>query len=245
MRGFLLALQFLTRIPVPVRLEFDAGALARSAVWFPAVGLLLGGLVAGAAWLGAQVDPWLGALLALAVWVWSTGGLHLDGLADLFDALGAAHRDRERFIAVLADPHLGAFGALALALQLIAKLVLLMLLVKLEAGLWALVLIPAWARLGALWWSQTLPPLKPGLGERFAWKACGRVSWAWLAGLAALALWFAPALVAVPVLILGWRRFLKVRVGGMTGDCLGAGVEVTETLALLLLVSGSRLLAGV
>ncbi|MDD4881578.1 MAG: adenosylcobinamide-GDP ribazoletransferase [Gallionellaceae bacterium] len=245
MRGFFLALQFLTRIPVPVRLEYDAGALARSAAWFPAVGLLLGGLVAGAAWLGAQLDPWLGALLALGVWVWSTGGLHLDGLADLFDALGAAHRDRERFLEVLADPHLGAFGALALMQQLIAKLVLLMLLIKSGAGFWALVLIPAWARLGAMWWSQTLPPLKPGLGERFAWKTSGWVPWGWLAGLVAMALWLAPVLVAGPVLILGWRRFLSTRVGGMTGDCLGAGVEVTETLALLLLLSGNWLLASV
>lgn len=245
MRGFFLALQFLTRIPVPVRLEYDAGALARSAVWFPAVGLLLGSLVAGAAWLGAQIDPWLGALLALGVWVWSTGGLHLDGLADLFDALGAAHRDRGRFLEVLADPHLGAFGALALMQQLIAKLVLLMLSIKLGAGFWALVLIPAWARLGAMWWSQTLPPLKPGLGERFVWKTSGWVSWGWLAGLVAMALWLAPVLVAVPVLILGWRQFLSTRVGGMTGDCLGAGVEVTETLALLLLLSGNWLLASV
>lgn len=243
MRGFLLALQFLTRLPVPARGDFEAGALARSAAWFPAVGLVLGGLVAGAAWLGALVDPWLGALLALAVWAWVTGGLHLDGLADLFDALGAAHRDRERFLAVLADPHLGAFGALALMLQLIAKLVLLMLALKLGAGFWALVLVPAWARLGALWWSQSLPALKPGLGERFAWRSGGGVAWGWLVMLSGLSL-AAPALVAAPVLILGWRRFLATRVGGMTGDCLGAGVEVTETLALLLLVSGARIFAG-
>lgn len=244
MRGFLLALQFLTRLPVPVRLDFDPAALARSAVWFPAVGLVLGGLIAGTAWLGTQVDPWLGALLALLAWVWSTGGLHLDGLADLADALGAAHRDRERFLTVLADPHLGAFGAIALMLQLLAKLVLLMLLLKTGTALWALVLIPAWARLGALWWSQTLPPLKPGLGERFSWRSGGRVPGFWLLLLAALTGWLQPLLVAVPLLILGWRQFLAARLGGMTGDCLGAGVELTETLALLLVLSGSRLFAG-
>ncbi|MFA5081513.1 MAG: adenosylcobinamide-GDP ribazoletransferase [Hydrogenophilaceae bacterium] len=244
MHGFLLALQFLTRLPVPVRLDFDPGALARSAAWFPAVGLVLGGLIAGAAWLGAQVDPWLAALLALGVWVWSTGGLHLDGLADLFDALGAAHRDRERFLAVLADPHLGAFGAMALMLQLLAKLVLLMLLFKAGASLWALVLIPAWARLGALWWSQTLPPLKPGLGERFAWRLDGWLPWAWLAGLSALS-FPVPLLVAMPLLILAWRQFLAVKVGGMSGDCLGAGIEVAETLALLMLLSGGWFFAGV
>lgn len=240
MRGFLLALQFLTRIPVPVRLDYSAEALARSSVWFPAVGLVLGGLIAGAAWLGAWVDPWFGALLALLVWVWSTGGLHLDGLADLCDALGAAHRDRERFLAVLADPHLGAFGAMALMLQLLAKLVLLMLLLKAGLSLWALVLIPAWARLGALWWSQTLPPLKPGLGERFAWQAGAWVVWVWLA-LLSLSSLAAPALLAMPLLLLAWRRFLSVKVGGMTGDCLGAGVEASEALALLLLLVVSHI----
>lgn len=241
MRGFLLALQFLTRLPVPA-LPFEAADLARSAAWFPAVGLILGGLVAGAAWLGGRVDPWLGALLALVVWVWATGGLHLDGLADLFDALGAAHRDRERFLTVLADPHLGAFGAMALVLQIVAKLVLLMLALR-QGAWWALVLIPAWARLGALWWSQSLPPVKPGLGERFAWRGAAWATWLWLAVLAGLSL-VSPALLAVPLLLLGWRAFLKARVGGMTGDCLGAGVEVTEALALLLLVSGLRLFAG-
>lgn len=243
MRGFLLAVQFLTRLPVPAVREFDAAALARSAIWFPAVGLLLGGLIAGAAWLGARVDPWLGALLALAVWLWSTGGLHLDGLADLFDALGAAHRDRERFLAVLADPHLGAFGAMALMLQLLAKLVLLMLALRLGASPWLLVLIPAWARLGAVWWSQTLPPLKPGLGERFSWRASGAGVWLWLAALWALSAWIDPVLALAPLLILGWRQFLMRKVGGMTGDCLGAGVEVTESLALLL-VCLSRSCAG-
>lgn len=244
MRGFLLALQFLTRLPVPALPGFQAAELARSAAWFPAVGLVVGGVVVAAAWLGARVDPWLGALLALLAWVWVTGGLHLDGLADLFDALGAAHRDRDRFLAVLADPHLGAFGAMALMLQLLAKLVLVRLLIELDAGYTGLMLVPAWSRLGALWWSLSLPPLKPGLGERFAWRAGAWVAGAWLLILLAGASLVSPALWAAPLLLLAWRRFLLVRLGGMTGDCLGAGVEVTETLALLLLVSGASLFAG-
>ena len=91
MRGLILAVQFLTRLPTPALKDFRAEQLAGAIVWFPLVGLLLGGLVAGAAWLGGRVDPWLGALLALAVWVGVTGALHLDGLADLADARGG-HR---------------------------------------------------------------------------------------------------------------------------------------------------------
>ncbi len=242
MRGLILAVQFLTRLPTPVLKDFRPEQLAGAIVWFPMVGLLLGGLVAGAAWLGGRVDPWLGALLALAVWVAVTGALHLDGLADLADALGAAHRHadpearREKLLAVLADPHLGVFGAVALFLQLLAKLVLLMLAVKAGAHL-ALILVPAWARWGVLVWSR-LPSIKPGLGERFAWRvqAAPILVWALALGLASLEM---PALWAAAVWVWAWRTYLRRRLGGMTGDALGAGVEWTETLALLFLVLAS------
>lgn len=238
MRGLILAVQFLTRLPTPALKNFRPEQLAGAIVWFPLVGLLVGGLVAGAAWLGGRVDPWLGALLALAVWVGVTGALHLDGLADLADALGAAHRHadpearRERLLAVLADPHLGVFGAVALFLQLLAKLVLLMLAVKAGAHL-ALILVPAWARWGVLVWSR-LPSIKPGLGERFAWRVALApiLVWGLALGLASLE---TPALGAAPAFVLAWREFLRRRLCGMTGDALGAGVEWMETLALLAL----------
>ena len=236
MRGFLLALQFLTRLPAPAVADSRAEELQRSVLWFPAVGLILGGLLAGVWWLAGHFDPWLAALFTLIAWVWATGALHLDGLSDLFDALGAAHRDRQRFLQVLADPHLGSFGAIALILQLAAKLVLLSLAAKQGVSPWALVLIPAWARLGALWWSQSLPPLKPGLGERFSWRKGRPVPLMWLAILVMASLPF-PGLLLAPLALWSWHRFLRVKVGGMSGDCLGAGVEVVESLLLLALVS--------
>lgn len=235
MRGLILAIQFLTRLPTPTLANFKAEELARAAIWFPLVGLLLGALIAAAVWLGTQVDPWLGALLGLLTWVGLTGALHLDGLADLADALGAAHGDKDRLLTVLADPHLGVFGVTALVAQLLIKLVLLMLLAK--AGLfWPLILIPAWARLGPLLWAR-LPSIKPGLGERFAWKIGFGGMGAWAVPLLLASLW-APALLAAPLLILGWRAYLRARLGGMTGDALGAGVEWVESGLLLVLVVG-------
>lgn len=242
MRGLILAIQFLTRLPTPRLADFRPEELAHGVVWFPLVGGLLGLFLATAAWLGGLVDPWLGALLALAVWVGLTGALHLDGLADLADALGAAHRPddprarQERLLAVLADPHMGVFGGVALAMQLIAKLVLLMLVVK--AGAWlALVLIPAWARWGVLIWSR-LPSIKPGMGERFAWHAGWVPILVWGAVLAGATM-AAPALFAGVALAAAWRAFLMNRLGGMTGDALGAGVEWLETGLLLALVLAS------
>ncbi|NOT20487.1 MAG: adenosylcobinamide-GDP ribazoletransferase [Sideroxydans sp.] len=233
MRALILAIQFLTRLPTPQLRNFDAAELTRCAHWFPLVGLLIGAFVAAALWLGSRVDPALGALLGLIVWVWITGALHLDGLADMSDALGAAHRDKERFLAVLADPHLGTFGVVSVALQLLTKFVLLMLLAK-SGHYVALVLIPAWARWGTLVWAR-LPSLKVGLGETFGWQISTSTITLW--GLLLLACSVvAPILCAVPLLVLAWRQFLLQRIGGMTGDLLGAGVEILESAALLLLM---------
>lgn len=240
MRGFFLAIQFLTRLPTPAVRDFQADDLARSAAWFPAVGLLLGGLLALVASAALRFDPWLAALLVLLAWVWLTGGLHLDGLADTFDALGAAHRNRERFLQVLSDPHVGSFGVIALVLQLAAKLVLLGVAFSHGVSPLVLLLIPAWARLGALWWSQSLPSLKPGLGERFKWRAGRWLPLAWLLLLLAASLPFAGLWLA-PLVLWFWRRFLLYKVGGMTGDCLGAGVEVSEALLLLAVVLAAAL----
>lgn len=248
MRGLILALQFLTRLPMPPLKDFRAEEQAGCVVWFPLAGLLVGLLVAAAVWLGARIDPWLGALLGLAVWVGVTGALHLDGLADLADALGAAHRDRERLLAVLADPHLGVFGAVALFMQLLAKLVLLMLLARAETGLetgletfLAVALIPAWARWGVLIWTR-LPSIKPGLGERFGWRAATSVTLFWGALLILASATVAPALLIAPLAAAGWFAYLHRKLGGMTGDALGAGVEWMES-ALLLAVLAANITA--
>ncbi len=238
MRGLILAIQFLTRLPTPQLRDFDPENPPSSAHWFPVVGLLIGALLVAALWLGSRIDPWLGALLATLLWVWVTGALHLDGLADMSDALGAAHRDRERFLAVLADPHLGTFGVVSLVLQLTCKLVLLMLLAR-SGQYWALLLAPAWARWGTLIWAR-LPALKPGTGQRFGGEISQSAIWILGALLVACSA-SNPVLWCAPLLVLVWREFLLRRVGGMTGDLLGAGVEVVESLILLLLVVQAQL----
>ena len=97
-------------------------------------------------------------------WLVITGGLHADGLADLSDALGARHSDKERFIAVLKDPHIGSFGTLALIFTVVSKLVLLKILIDAEAW-WGLLLITVWARLGVIFWCR-LSSLTEGFGAR-------------------------------------------------------------------------------
>lgn len=230
MKGLIIAIQFLTRLPTP-RVAVDEAAFAASMRWFPAVGLIVGSIVAVGGWAGALLDPWLGALAALVLWVGITGALHLDGLSDLADASGAAHKDRDRLLAVLADPHVGSFGVVAIVVQLIAKAVLLHAVV--ERGLFpALVLVPFAARIGPLVWTKWLPPLHQGLAARFV-SAVRPIDLALWAVAMLGAAWFVPAfLVALP-LFLWWGWHVRRTLGGISGDGHGAGIELTETALLL------------
>lgn len=227
----ILAIQFLTRVPTPQVQEFKDEYLVASARWFPLVGLIIGGFLAAICWSAATMDIWLAAWLGLLGWIVITGGLHLDGIADVADALGAAHRDKERLLAVMKDPHLGSFGVLTLIVAVSGKLVLLMLAAKHQHWL-ALVLIPAWARWGIYYW-QTLPPLSQGMAERFTWQIPKQARMLWLILLGAASVYLAPVLIISPLLVWLYRHWLMKTLGGVSGDCLGAGVELVE-LGLLL-----------
>jgi adenosylcobinamide-GDP ribazoletransferase len=129
----------------------------------------------------------------------------------------------------------GAFGVMAIAMQLIAKVVLLAELAAAPPYI-ALLLVPAWARWGPLVWSLIVPPLAPGSGERFASRIAPAAVAIEGVALAAVSLWLAPALLAALLVVPAVAAYWHYRVGGVTGDCLGAGIEVTETLLLLALV---------
>ncbi len=232
MKRLVVAFGFLTRLPMP-RIAADMADFAAAIRWYPVVGLAIGGLVALAGWAGAQVDPWAGALAALVAWIAVTGALHLDGLSDLADGCGAAHRDRARLLAVMADPHVGSFGVVAIVVQLLAKLVLLHALVV----WWPVVLVPFAARIGPLVWARWLPSLREGLGSAVSGAVRPRDVIGWALVLAGAAI-VVPALAVAPVLIVGWWWWLKARIGGVSGDCHGAGIEIVETGLLLALVVG-------
>lgn len=233
MKAIVIAFQFMTRMPMPA-IDARDGDVAAAMRWFPLTGLVIGSVVWAGAAMGQFIDPVLTALLGVIAWTAITGALHLDGLADVADAAGAAHgdahRDPARLSAVMADPHLGSFGVVAIILQLAAKLVLLALLAE-RGGLWALPAICCVARFGPLAWSLLLPPLHWGMGTTFAaamrWRdlAC----WALVGiGLA----WFAPSLVFAIPAIAAWTLWVRSRLGGISGDSHGAGIELVETSLL-------------
>ncbi len=237
-RRFIHALQFLTRLPTPHVSNSEPADLARSAVWFPVVGAIIGLGLAAAVWAGGYASPWIGALFGVLIWVWITGGLHLDGLADVADALGAAHRSPNRFVEVAHDPHVGANGVIAIVLQLMAKLVLLAQIPQSQALL-ALILVPVWARWGPLAWSLMLPPLSQGLGERFSQEITRARVAAYGVALTLISAWLAPILIGALVIVVIIAAYWKYRLGGLTGDCLGASIEIMETALLFLIVAAT------
>jgi len=239
MNGLFAALRFLTRIPTPTVSPDEASDLARAAPWMPVAGAIVGALVAAALVIGASIGPWIGALAGLVAWVLVTGGLHLEGLGDVADGLGAAHGNPERFVAVARDPHLGGFGAIAIGLLIAAKLVLLAALAErasIDAAVLGLMLAAAWARWSALALGRAVPPLTEGLASRLAAGIRTPVVVMEGVALAAVSLYVAPLLIAAVPLAVAFALYWRLRVGGMTGDCHGASIEVTESLLLLLLL---------
>ena len=226
-----LAFAFLTRLPVP-RTTGGPDDFAAAIRLYPLVGAVIGAIVAAATWIGAHHDPWTGALAALVAWVAVTGALHLDGLGDVADGVGAAHGDRTRLLAVMRDPHVGSFATVAIALQLIAKLVLLHAL----AGDLRVALVPFAARIAPLCWARWIAPLGHGLGAQVAGAVRSRDLLGWAALLAAAAL-AAPALLALPLPIAAYGWWCRHRLGGINGDAHGAGIELVESALLVALLA--------
>jgi adenosylcobinamide-GDP ribazoletransferase len=239
MKAFLLALQFLTCLPVTLKAAPGPADWGRSAVVYPLIGLLIGLLLAGLQQLVGHADPLLQAALLTATWALITGGLHLDGLADSADAWVGGHGDRERTLAIMKDPRSGPAAVSTLALALLLKFTALTVLVK--AGAWpALLLAPVLGRSALVALLLSMPYVRPGgMGSAIS-AHLPRT-----AAALALLLVAAGALVAgktgalaLVVAAAAWwvlRWMMLRRLGGMTGDTLGAAVELTEVAVLVAL----------
>jgi adenosylcobinamide-GDP ribazoletransferase len=167
LRETALAFRFLTRIPVPGAAMGTAG-LGRALAWFPVPGLALGILLAGAARVAdGHLAPLVTSALLVALLAWLTGGLHLDGLADVADGLGGSRGDAERALAIMRDSRIGAHGASAVTLLLGAKLAAVAQLAGAD-GTWALVGAPAVSRFAVVPLVVLFPYARPqGLGKAF------------------------------------------------------------------------------
>jgi adenosylcobinamide-GDP ribazoletransferase len=232
MDGLWVALRFLTRLPLPPR-DLAEEAWGRAAVWYPVVGLLIGGVLAGVH--GLASSRWEGlpvAVMPLVVWVLLTGGLHLDGWMDTWDALGGGYTPEERW-RILKDPRVGAFGVAAAVLLLLWKVAFLTSLPPSTAAK-ALLLAPVWGRWMPVFVAHYVRPARAeGWGARFLRSV--RPPHIFLATLLTLGLtWLAAGEPGFWVLLGVWACGLlgafawQRAFGGFSGDLLGALIEGSE-----------------
>lgn len=232
-RPLLLAVQFLTRIPVPSLQAITPRDTGRSLLFYPLVGLLLGALLLVAGQLLHDASPLLRAVLLVAVWVVLTGALHLDGLADMADGWIGGHGDRERTLAIMKDPYCGPMGVTALLLLLLLKVAALEQVAGSEPAL--LIIAPLLGRTILVLLFLTTPYVRAGgLGEVLARELPRPAAWlAVVAVLLGVAVVRWELVLAVLLLFFLFRMALMARLGGTTGDTAGGLLEIGETTVLL------------
>ncbi len=238
--GLVLALVWLTRLPVGRFLPANPPELARAAWAFPLVGAILGTLAAAiyglAIWLGLTTT--LAALLAIAVLVWATGGLHEDGLADFADGMGG--RTPERRLEIMRDSRIGSYGVLTLGLVSALRVAALAALPP-QGAVAALFVAPVLSRAGmVLAMAMLSPARRDGLGKGAGRPSSFGVSLALIIAAAAILGLSSLGLGAlIAVLLAGVaaqfyvQRLAQKRLGGLTGDVLGAVQQAQECAILI------------
>jgi adenosylcobinamide-GDP ribazoletransferase len=241
MRALVAAFAFLTRLPVWVGPLRDQD-LGRSVAFFPMVGLVLGLMITGLSYLlVGSLPPLLIAVLMVALLAALTGAIHLDGVADMFDAVGGGRGDRMRMLSIMHDSRIGAHGASALILLLTAKVVAIAEAVQ-RRDLLSLMAFPAVGRWAVVPLIVFFPYARPeGLGREFNGEARSLqvvvATATMLLVIVALGVrLLIPALVAgaAALLLALWLRRL---LGGLTGDIYGAAVEIAEVSMLFAMIA--------
>lgn len=238
--GLLLALQFLTRIPIPIAVPWTSATRRWAVRAYPLVGLMIGSVLALIAFMMHNVPAPITALAVLSVWVALSGGLHLDGVMDIADALGSNQPLTRRW-EIMKDPQIGSFGVLALVFLLAWKAVLLWALVAYQAPLWWLLIVPAlgrWAGVALL----VLTPCAQQKGLAWSWQqslsgqdiAFALLPLAFIALLAPAALLMWLTVIVFVVLV---RGFMMRLFNGINGDMVGATIEGGELWLLILVWS--------
>jgi adenosylcobinamide-GDP ribazoletransferase len=246
LRLFFIALQFFTRLPVPRWVGFESDWLHASARYFPVVGLLIG-LSGAVVFWGAHAlwTPLVAALLSMAATLLMTGGFHEDGWADTCDGLGGAV-GRERALEIMKDSRIGAYGAMGLVVMLGLKAATLSAL-PLAAACAAMVFAHTASRAAAVGLIHFLPyagdaahakakPLAQQVSRGSLVCAC---LWGGAVGVAVVgvnASWKVAVVLSATAALLTalWcARWFRHRLGGVTGDTLGATQQLVEVAMLL------------
>ena len=244
MRRFFNALAFLSTLPSKKYEDFEENELGKSMAFFPLVGLILGSCLLLVNFL---LSPYLSAsllnILLLALLVLLTGGIHLDGLMDVADGLGGGN-NKDKVLSIMRDSRVGSFGVLSAVFLVMIKWEALSSLAP--GSKWAaLILMPVVARWGQVFLSYISPfARKDGLG-RCAIEGLNNPTLIFALITALIISWFTAGLTGLGIMAIVslftfiWSRVFIMRLGGITGDIIGALSELLEVLVLLIFIVAS------
>lgn len=244
--AFFHAMEYFTRIPKPGIVEYNELSMGRGVRYFPLIGFVIGFLAAlSAGVVGIFISSMEVAVLVLMIsGILLSGGLHEDGLADFVDGFGSS-REKEKILKVMKDSRIGAFGTMALVLSLLCKFVLLKEIGKdLYSLVFYFILAQVVSRAVAILISADLDYVSienakakfVGVGKTFSNRFNTILGIGILALLISHGLSFFTYLVVISVFFVWLRSFLKKRLGGFTGDCLGFAQQIAELLYYLTIV---------
>jgi len=253
-RRLILAIKFMTILPL--NLDTSKVDIREIPPLLPLVGAIIGAIISIAGWVFLKIfPPDIASLSLIAIYILITGGFHIDGLSDTFDALGIkpsgdTKSDIEKRLSVMKEPSTGPMGVLSIILVVFSKY--LSMRYVLERGLLGVIfLMPMFSRWTVLTTIKNgNPARKDGLGSIFIGKTGIRpisiITFIFVSIFSVLALKVDIRLIVLSISFLYlfeyiFKGFLKRRFGGITGDHLGAIIELSESLFLLLVVIWSRL----
>lgn len=270
MKGFLLLLSFMTRIPMP-KIEYDEEKLGKSMKYFPVVGIIVGFILLFFCIIFnfilknisySAVLPLMIIVVILTDLI-STGALHLDGLADTFDGI-FSYRSKHKMLEIMKDSRLGSNGALALILYFLLKFILLFSLTieSREGAIYAIMTYPVVARFCSVVSCASSPYARgSGMGKTFVdnTKTCGLIVATVITLLYTIGMIFMPFVLftnySLPIQIImksiliiviivalsalfayAFSKLIERKIGGITGDTLGALLEMSSLLYIVLIL---------
>lgn len=247
MNRFISILQFLTRIPIRIETEFDKD-FHKSIIYFPLVGFIIGIICYAFGWISGFIfDPFVCAIIVTFMGVLVTGGLHIDGLGDTFDAI-YSNRDKERMLEIMKDSRLGTNSLLAVLFLVLLKVGFIYDIIK-EGYLWIVIFMPMVSRIGFMMLTyKTVTPREQGMGNLFIGKGTMKMiivaiiystllivllgKLVFLENTIVIIKIISSIIVAIIFAIL-FKNHVYKKIDGVTGDILGCTIELGELVYLV------------
>lgn len=239
LESMVVSFQFLTRLYIPINVDWNYDNLKRSLTWFGLVGAVVGGLlcILMKVCIRFGVNYSVTSAITLILWLYITGAMHIDGISDMADGF-FSNKDKEKTLEIMKDSHVGAFGVIAIVFVLLIKYEMLKEFLISDNRLFLIIIPPIFARLGAgfvLSFYDTTK--KSGLGYTFHSTKPGAF---WLIGflffsILSIILYYKSIIfiilsIIISILLAYWA---KKKIGGLNGDIYGAIVEIIEIVGLI------------